>query len=105
MYTVFLDFCSFVLTIDLIQAHCNPLSHNNGFDYPACPEEIDWKKHYPLIEPDRTCPVNFLDIGMGFGGMTLALAEQFPDKFVLGMEIRAKVLVVMIMSLGKLIVW
>ncbi len=29
--------------------------------------------------------------GMGFGGLTIALSELFPDKIVLGMEIRPKV--------------
>ena len=28
---------------------------------------------------------------MGFGGLTVALASLFPDKLVLGMEIRPKV--------------
>jgi tRNA (guanine-N7-)-methyltransferase len=35
--------------------------------------------------------VSILDMGMGFGGLTVALAELFPEKLVLGMEIRAKV--------------
>ena len=30
-------------------------------------------------------------LGMGFGGLTISLADKFPDKLVLGMEIRAKV--------------
>jgi tRNA G46 methylase TrmB len=29
---------------------------------------------------------------MGFGGLTVALASIFPDKLVMGMEIRAKVM-------------
>lgn len=46
--------------------------------------------HYPLIaDAERT--VKFLDVGMGFGGLTVALAELYPEKLVLGMEIRAKV--------------
>jgi tRNA (guanine-N7-)-methyltransferase len=40
--------------------------------------------------PDGTCPT-ILDIGCGFGGLTVALAKLFPDEAVLGMEIRAKV--------------
>ena len=35
--------------------------------------------------------VTVVDVGMGFGGLTIALAALFPDKLVLGMEIRAKV--------------
>lgn len=35
--------------------------------------------------------VDFVDVGCGFGGMTIKLAEEFPDKLVVGMEIRQKV--------------
>lgn len=51
---------------------------------------VGWKLHYPAI-PDCTRIVKFVDVGMGFGGLTVALAELFPEKLVLGMEIRAKV--------------
>lgn len=49
-----------------------------------------WKLHYPAIS-DSARVVKFVDVGMGFGGLTVALAELFPEKLVLGMEIRAKV--------------
>ena len=39
----------------------------------------------------ETCQVSIVDIGCGFGGLTVALSELFPDKGVLGMEIRMKV--------------
>lgn len=72
------------------RAHCNPLSHNDGFAYPVSSDKFDWSSYYPnLKEEDRL--VRHLDIGMGFGGLTISLAELFPDKPVLGMEIRAKV--------------
>lgn len=72
------------------RAHCNPLSHNDSFDYPRCPEDCDWSGLYPNIaEADRV--VRILDIGMGFGGLTVKLAEILPNTLVLGMEIRAKV--------------
>lgn len=72
------------------RAHCNPLSHNDGFAYPLNASEVDWSLYYPNIkEEDRL--VRHLDIGMGFGGLTIGLAELFPDKLVMGMEIRAKV--------------
>jgi len=35
--------------------------------------------------------VRFIDIGCGFGGLTVGLSALYPDKLVLGMEIRAKV--------------
>ena len=50
---------------------------------------MSWEAHYPNISHnDRV--VRFLDIGMGFGGMSVGLASKFPDKLVLGMEIRPK---------------
>ena len=35
--------------------------------------------------------VTILDIGCGYGGLIFALANMFPDDYVLGMEIRDKV--------------
>ncbi|CAM9930668.1 unnamed protein product, partial [Ectocarpus sp. 13 AM-2016] len=35
--------------------------------------------------------VSIVDVGCGFGGLTVALSPLFPDKGVLGMEIRVKV--------------
>ena len=72
------------------RAHCNPLSHNDTFDYPMDPTHMDWcKSHYPTLTPG-TVPT-ILDIGCGFGGLTVALATLLPQEIVLGMEIRAKV--------------
>ena len=72
------------------RAHCNPLSHNDGFNYPVSPLEAKWDLHYPDV-PAGDRVVTVVDVGMGFGGLTIALAALFPDKLVLGMEIRAKV--------------
>lgn len=72
------------------RAHCNPLSHNDGFHYPVKPTLMSWEAHYPNI-PINDRIVRFLDIGMGYGGMSIGLASKFPDKLVLGMEIRPKV--------------
>lgn len=38
-----------------------------------------------------TKPITVLDIGCGFGGLTMALAELLPEELILAMEIRAKV--------------
>ncbi|CAD7941296.1 unnamed protein product [Amoebophrya sp. A120] len=55
---------------------------------------------YPLsydLEPvsatknTETLRPSLLDVGCGFGGLTIALAKQFPEKLVLGMEIREQV--------------
>ena len=66
----------------------NPLSHNDGFKYPVTAVGMDWSAHYPGMSDHR---VQILDIGCGFGGLTVALSKLFPQSLVLGMEIRAKV--------------
>jgi tRNA (guanine-N7-)-methyltransferase len=66
------------------------LSHNDGFAYPLSSNHIDWSLYYPNIAPEARL-VRHLDIGMGFGGLTVALSQLFPEKLVLGVEIRAKV--------------
>jgi len=81
------------------RAHCNPLSHNNAFTYPSNPDLYNWsEKHYPnfICEEKasrKNTPIapSILDIGCGFGGLTVALATLYPTKLVLGCEIRAKV--------------
>ena len=88
------------------RAHCNPLSHNDVFDYPLHPDLMNWKDdHYPNykkgaiplhhqkkynMKEDQLAP-NVLDVGCGFGGLTIALSTILPDSLILGIEIRAKV--------------
>jgi tRNA (guanine-N7-)-methyltransferase len=72
------------------RAHCNPLSHNDTLDYPIRPSDIDWtKEHYPNLSKGVVPTV--LDVGCGFGGLSMALATLLPDQVILGLEIRAKV--------------
>ena len=60
---------------------------------------MNWSQFYPnyFNETDgssKTQPaakVEFADIGCGYGGLTVSLAELFPDNLVLGMEIRTQV--------------
>ncbi|GAB5030919.1 trna (guanine-n)-methyltransferase [Nannochloropsis oceanica] len=70
------------------RAHCNPLSHNDAFEYPPNPDAMDWCPLYPALANPT---VRFLDVGCGFGGLTVALSTLFPEKVVLALEIRAKV--------------
>ncbi|GAX25064.1 tRNA (guanine-N7-)-methyltransferase [Fistulifera solaris] len=73
------------------RAHCNPLSHNDSFAYPIRPDLMDWTiDHYPGLQGNVAPTV--LDIGCGFGGLTMALGKILPPEArILGMEIRAKV--------------
>lgn len=78
------------------RAHCNPLAHNDTFIYPYTPSDMDWTiDHYPnlMSTTDGTIKIapTVLDIGCGFGGLTMALASLLPNEIILGMEIRAKV--------------
>lgn len=76
------------------RAHCNPLSHNNTFDYPPHPSKMDWSDYYPTMshtDPSQKIVPTVLDIGCGFGGLTIALATLLPKQTILGLEIRAKV--------------
>lgn len=74
------------------RAHCNPLAHNDTFEYPRTPQLMDWtKEHYQDIPAGNSRQPTVLDVGCGFGGLTLALATVLPKETILGMEIRAKV--------------
>jgi tRNA (guanine-N7-)-methyltransferase len=69
-----------------IRAHVNPLSVLS-YDYPISPDHADWSKYFPNSNQEERI-VRFADIGCGFGGLLEALAKPFPDKLILGMEIR-----------------
>ena len=98
------------------RAHVNPLNDSDSMKYPVSPWHVDWKQMYPenleelkLNTPEYPIgfpetPVHaaeeavtswgvpdFLDVGCGFGGLSVALAREFPDKRTLGFEIRTKV--------------
>lgn len=72
------------------RAHCNPLSHNNAVAYPKCPESMNWGTVFSSWEATKNS-VSFVDVGCGFGGLTVALGREFPNEFVVGLEIRPKV--------------
>lgn len=50
---------------------------------------MDWSTIYPSMPVGAR--VEMADIGCGYGGLSIALAEAFPSTLVLGMEIRLKV--------------
>mmetsp|Transcript_8341 Transcript_8341/g.15176 ORF Transcript_8341/g.15176 Transcript_8341/m.15176 type:complete len:289 (+) Transcript_8341:55-921(+) len=100
------------------RAHCNPLC-DWGDCYPASPDNVDWSVHFPHFFARNTeilqlntaehpieypgpvaddlngkagnHQVRFLDVGCGFGGLLMALSPKYPDKLMLGMEIREQV--------------
>lgn len=77
------------------RAHSNPMAHHT-FDYPLCPEEMDWSTLYPdfftgSLPEQQTHKVEFADIGCGYGGLLVELSPLFPEKLILGLEIRVKV--------------
>ena len=102
-----------------MRAHINPLNAFRA-PIPADPSWVDWSLHYPaffghkdnlndqkfcntdrypieytskpeLTEEQKQHKVRILDIGCGYGNLLLELSREFPDKLVLGMEIRDKV--------------
>ena len=87
------------------RAHSNPIA-DHCFDYPPHPGDIDWSSFFPSkglkrkldpgdqVNHDIASHYNgpdFLDIGCGYGGLLIELSPRFPDKKVLGIEIRVKV--------------
>uniref|UniRef100_A0A3B1IC77 tRNA (guanine-N(7)-)-methyltransferase n=1 Tax=Astyanax mexicanus TaxID=7994 RepID=A0A3B1IC77_ASTMX len=84
------------------RAHSNPMA-DHTFEYPVCPEEMDWSQLYPeyftpLQEEEqgkqldnRKARVEFADIGCGYGGLLVELSPLFPNQLILGLEIRVKV--------------
>ncbi|MPC25159.1 tRNA (guanine-N(7)-)-methyltransferase [Portunus trituberculatus] len=73
------------------RAHSNPIADHN-FDYPVCPDEMDWSVLYPKhCQGGSDKKVEFADIGCGYGGLLVSLAQVFPETLMLGMEIRVKV--------------
>jgi len=71
------------------RAHSNPIA-DHCFDYPRNPDDVKWEELYYPREDGRV-NVDFVDIGCGYGGLLVALSPLFPDKRILGIEIRVKV--------------
>lgn len=76
------------------RAHSNPFS-DHQLEYPDCPDNMNWSQLYPYYIKDNNNKdnkqVTIADIGCGFGGLLIDLSPIFPDKLILGMEIRVQV--------------
>lgn len=69
------------------RAHSNPL--NDGlFNPPADPSKLPMDRLFADAPSDR---VQWCDIGCGYGGLLACLSAAFPDKTMLGLEIRDRV--------------
>jgi Putative methyltransferase len=77
------------------RAHANPLSHNDSFQYPVAPAAVNWRDYYHYDAAADSViaagPPTVLDIGCGFGGLTMRLCRLLPHERILGLEIRTKV--------------
>ena len=97
-----------------MHAHINPFNPLS-IPFPINTDYVDWSLHYPSFygEKTNTIVVNtnkykvpesykekaaqqgpapqILDIGCGYGGLLFQLMRGFPEKLILGLEIRDKV--------------
>ena len=99
-----------------MHAHINPF--NPLYEkHPLNHRFVDWSQHYPhafglkpdetqivcntkkypiknayadLIESHKPLQPTILDVGCGYGGLLFQLTRTFPEKLILGMEIRDK---------------
>ncbi|NXR40452.1 TRMB methyltransferase, partial [Zosterops hypoxanthus] len=64
---------------------------------PPRPQDMDWASLFPSFFPPDAPPgtpparVEFADVGCGYGGLLVALADRFPQTLSLGLELRGKV--------------
>jgi len=101
------------------RAHSNPLN-DHSFEVPTTPAHVNWNKYYGYEDKNNTTcsegegegegeregegrngnkngngngvgQVTFLDVGCGFGGFLIKLAELYPNEVSLGLELRDKV--------------
>ncbi|OXU25974.1 hypothetical protein TSAR_009293 [Trichomalopsis sarcophagae] len=81
------------------RAHSNPIA-DHCIEYPVKPDAMDWSTLYSdFVDKSDTSsdikklskPVEFADVGCGYGGLLVTLSPMFPDSLIVGMEIRVKV--------------
>ena len=59
------------------RAHGNPLN-DAVFAVPAAPEDVNWREYFPSGD-DVPSPVQFLDVGCGYGGLTVKSVNNFTE--------------------------
>jgi len=67
------------------RAHANPFS-DHTLVYPASPGEMRWETVFA-----GGGAAEWADIGCGFGGLLVALGRKFPERRVVGLELRVQV--------------
>lgn len=77
------------------RAHSNPLNDGIGFDAPLNPSSFE-KELSELFGKDRSedrtsCSVHWCDVGCGYGCLLGSLSVAFPDRNMIGFEIRDRV--------------
>jgi len=72
------------------RAHSNPLNDGN-FDVPARPSDVDWSTAFPEQTHRAKLTPDWVDIGCGYGGLLANMSPKFPDKLMIGLEIRDRV--------------
>jgi tRNA (guanine-N7-)-methyltransferase len=86
-----------------VRAHQNPLNTDVALEAsaPADPSAMDWSPHFPHFFPAAVSAaggsaaaatpqkeVTIADVGCGFGGLLDVLSPHFPDRLIVGLEIR-----------------
>lgn len=71
-----------------VRAHVNVFSPRAEAP-PTMPSEVDWNVSFPSWRADAR--VSMIDVGCGFGGLLEHLSPAWPDRFILGLEIRDRV--------------
>lgn len=77
-----------------VRAHSNPLNDGIGYDAPVSPAafEKSWPGLLGRPEDDpKSCRINWCDIGCGYGGLLASLSVAFPERNMIGLEIRDRV--------------
>lgn len=69
-----------------VRAHTNPYTPPQR-PPPASPDSVEWSTVFADWQGGNSS-VEIADIGCGFGGLIHALGPLFPDKYIVGMEIR-----------------